>query len=112
MGLPEIIARSARLDTIFCLLAATHSPEMIIAPIGDGQGKIFVAAENRRLKIKPTNLGKFEPVIETIYQSNPEFDLSDEIIRISTSIPSSVVFTTINNHGVLRSCSEEHFYGV
>lgn len=62
--------------------------------------QIFVVAEDRVLRVKPSNIGTSEQVIDTFYGPNPAIGVSDEIIGISISISSSVIFITVKNRGL------------
>ncbi|XP_078429380.1 gamete-expressed 3 [Wolffia australiana] len=82
------------------IIPLNYSCQLDIAPVGDERGKIFFAAENRILKVKPANMGTSESVVEIIYDPNPEIRNSGEIIGFGISIPSSALFLTAKKLGI------------
>uniref|UniRef100_A0A1D1Y798 Protein GAMETE EXPRESSED 3 n=1 Tax=Anthurium amnicola TaxID=1678845 RepID=A0A1D1Y798_9ARAE len=82
------------------IIPLNYSCRMDIAPVGDERGKIFLIAEDRVLKIKPSNVGTSEPVVEIFYGPNSTIGGSGEIIGLSISISSSALFFTVKNRGV------------
>ncbi|CAA7408523.1 unnamed protein product [Spirodela intermedia] len=86
--------------TISWIIPLNYSCHMDIAPVSDERGKIFVVAEDKVLRVKPSNIGTSEQVVDIFYGPNPDIGVSGEIIGISISISSSAIFITVKHHGL------------
>ncbi|KAB1211067.1 Protein GAMETE EXPRESSED 3 [Morella rubra] len=71
-----------------------------MAPVHGGQGKIYLVAENRVLKIDFLNIGTSEPPARVFFGPVPDQEGLLEIIGLSVRTLSSSVFINIKNRGL------------
>ncbi|KAF8399189.1 hypothetical protein HHK36_015054 [Tetracentron sinense] len=71
-----------------------------IAPIRGDRGKIYLIAENRVLKINPSNIGTSETATEIFFGPESATGGSGEIIGLSVSTLSSSAYIIVKNRGL------------
>ncbi|XP_043706350.1 protein GAMETE EXPRESSED 3 [Telopea speciosissima] len=74
----------------------TCNTEMV--PVQDDRGRIYLIAENRVLRIKPSDTGNF--AAENFFSLESTTEGSSEIIGLAISMISSSIFITVKNRGL------------
>ncbi|KAL0909779.1 hypothetical protein M5K25_020676 [Dendrobium thyrsiflorum] len=85
--------------TVVWIIPLGYLSSAEISPIVDDRGKIYLIAEDRILKITPSNIGNLKSV-EVIFGPNSTIGGSGEIIGLSISILYASIFLTIKNRGL------------
>ncbi|XP_024022300.1 protein GAMETE EXPRESSED 3 [Morus notabilis] len=87
--------------SIAWIIHSNHTCNADMAPVYGGREKIFVAAENRILKINLLNNGTSEPALEVFLSFQPpDKEGKGEVIGISVSTLSSSIFVNIKGQGL------------
>ncbi|XP_074579048.1 protein GAMETE EXPRESSED 3 [Curcuma longa] len=71
-----------------------------LAPIADDRGKIYLVAEDRVLRINPSNIGRPESTVDVFFGENSTFRRSGEILGISISCLYASLFVAVRNRGL------------
>ncbi|KAJ7974209.1 Protein GAMETE EXPRESSED 3 [Quillaja saponaria] len=79
-----------------------------MSPVHGGIGKIYLVAENRVVKINFHNIGTAEPASEVFFGPGPGEEAQVEIIGITVSTLSSIVFISIKNRGLFAYMMHGH----
>ncbi|XP_020573783.1 protein GAMETE EXPRESSED 3 isoform X2 [Phalaenopsis equestris] len=86
--------------TVVWIIPLGYSSSADISPIIDDRGKIYLIAEDRILKITPSNIGTSKPTSEVFFGPNSTIGGSGEIIGFSLSILYACIFVTVKNRGL------------
>lgn len=70
--------------------------------------QIYLVAENRVMKINPSNIGTTESAAEVFFGPEPGQEVSGEIIGLSVSTSSSSVFINVKNRGLFAYSLDGH----
>ncbi|KAM0945860.1 putative quinoprotein alcohol dehydrogenase-like superfamily [Dioscorea sansibarensis] len=87
--------------TIARIIPLSYRCNVDIPPVSDGRGKvIYLIAEERILKVTPSDIVTSEPKVETLFSLNSTSEGSETIVGLSVSSLYSSVFITIRNRGL------------
>ncbi|XP_020700985.1 protein GAMETE EXPRESSED 3 isoform X1 [Dendrobium catenatum] len=86
--------------TVVWIIPLGYLSNAEISPVVDDRGKIYLIAEDRILKVTPSNIGNLKFTSEVIFGPNSTIGGSGEIIGLSISILYASIFLTIKNRGL------------
>ncbi|XP_077210840.1 gamete-expressed 3 [Tasmannia lanceolata] len=86
--------------TIAWVLFLNYSCQPDIPPVSDEIGKIYLVAEDRVLKIKPSNIGTSESAVEVFFGPEASMKASGGIIGLSINIWTSSIFINVKKRGL------------
>ncbi|XP_020267785.1 protein GAMETE EXPRESSED 3 [Asparagus officinalis] len=89
-----------RNGTVAWIIPLNYMCNVHITPVDDERGKIYLVAEDRVLKVTPSNIATSESEVDILFGPNSTIGGSGEIIGFAISISYSSLFVTIKNRGL------------